>query len=170
MNAVASAGFKQKARHEMEDFLMIAVYLAFFFCAIVAYTMLVLRNYDAGSVSFAFALINALIIAKIILIGEMAHLGRKGEARSLYQSVLSKAMLFSLLVVLFHFVEEFVKRLFHGEPAGTALHKTDFHVLLGRTILIFCAFIPLFAFRELRRVLGEEEFYKILKVGHQTED
>jgi len=35
--------------------------------------------------------------------------------------------------------------------------------LIARTIVVFCAFIPLFGFMELRRVLGEEKLYTLLR-------
>jgi len=38
------------------------------------------------------------------------------------------------------------------------LHEMRIDDLLGRSLVVFCTFIPLFAFRELQRVLGEENF------------
>jgi hypothetical protein len=32
---------------------------------------------------------------------------------------------------------------------------------VSRSIVVFCTFVPLFAFRELARVLGEEEFRRL---------
>jgi hypothetical protein len=156
-------GFKQKAKHELVDFAWIAFYLAFFFCALVTYTMLLLKNYDVSdsSLNYTFALINALVIGKIILIGEMAHFGRGAETRPLYQSALYKAIVYSLLVLAFHFVEELIRRIIHGKPFGTVWHHIHFQELVARSIVIFCAFLPLFSFRELRRVLGEQELYAL---------
>jgi len=154
-------GFKQKAKHELVDFTMISVYLGIFFCALTTYTMLLLKKYEIDYLNYSFAIINALIIAKIILIGEMAHVGRKAEARPLYQSVVYKAFVFSLLVFAFHFAEEFVKRLIHGKPSGTVIQETHFDDLFGKSLVMFCAFIPLFAFRELRRVMGEEKLHAL---------
>ncbi len=109
--------------------------------------MLLLKKCEINYLNYTFAIINALIIAKIILIGEWARLGRKAEAKALYLAVVYKSFAFGLLVFAFHFVEEFVKRLIHGRPAGTVVHDINFDDLIGRTIVIFCAFIPLFAFR-----------------------
>jgi hypothetical protein len=155
--------FKQKAKHELIDFAAIALYLAVFFCALVTYTMLLLEKYDVTSdaLNYTFAIINALVIAKVILIGELMHLGRPVETRPLYQSVFLKSVIFGLLVFGFHILEEFIKRLIHGEPSGTVWHNIHYEDLVGRSILIFCAFVPLFAFRELRRVLGEEKLHAI---------
>jgi hypothetical protein len=41
---------------------------------------------------------------------------------------------------------------------ATALRDIRIDDLLGRSLVVFCTFIPLFAFRELQRVLGEENF------------
>lgn len=157
----AAPGFKQKAKQELKDFFIISLYLAFFFSALVTYTILLLRQYDVSSLNYTFAIINALVIAKVILIGEMMSLGKHAETRPLYQSVLYKAVVFSLLVLAFHFLEEFIKRLIHGKPFGTVWHEINPNELIGRSILVFCTFLPLFAFIELRRVLGEEKFYAL---------
>jgi hypothetical protein len=158
----SAPGFKQKAEHELKDFLWISFYLAFFFCALETYTLILLRKNDVSYLNYTFALINALVIAKVILIGEMAHLGRKAESKPLYLSVLYKSFLFGVLVFAFHIVEEFVKRIIHHEPFGTALHNVKLDDVLSRSIVIFCAFVPLFAFRELGRVLGEERLHALL--------
>jgi hypothetical protein len=152
---------KQKTVHELKYFAWISLYLAFFFCALSTYATLLLRKYEISYLNYTFAIINALIIAKVILIGEMAHLGRKAEARALYQSVLYKSLVFGLFVFAFHFLEEFVKRLIHGQPAGTVLHDINLDDLIGRAIIMFCAFIPLFAFRELGRVMGEDKLHAL---------
>ncbi len=152
-------GFKEKAKHELKDFLVISLYLAFFFCALSTYSTLLLKKYDVSYLNYAFALINALVIAKVILIGEMMHLGRRFEDKPLYQSVLYKSVVFGFFVFCFHLLEEFVKRLIHHDPAGTVLHNLNFDDLIARTIVIFGAFLPLFAFRELGRVIGEEKLH-----------
>jgi hypothetical protein len=157
----AAPGFKQKAKEEFKELLAISVYLAFFFCAMTTSIILLLRQYGGSSLNYAFAIINALIIAKVILIGRMMRLGGRFEARPLYQTVLVKSVFFSLLVLVFHFLEEFIKRLIHHEPSGTVIHNIKPDELIGRSILVFCTFIPLFAFLELRRTLGGQEFHTI---------
>jgi len=155
----AAPTLKQKAMADLKDFAWISLYLALFFSALTTYTILLLSEYDATSVlNYGFAIINALVVAKVILLGEMAHLGKASESRPLYQAVLYKSIVYCLLVLAFHFVEEFVKRLIHGDPAGTVLHEIRINDLVGRSIIIFCTFLPLFGFRELRRVLGAEKF------------
>jgi hypothetical protein len=58
----------------------------------------------------------------------------------------------------FTFVEELIRLFIHRENMATALREIRIDDLLGRSLVVFCTFIPLFAFRELQRVLGEEKF------------
>ena len=161
--------FKQRAKHELKDYATISGYLAVLFCAVAAYTMLLLRRYDeATTLSYTFAIINALVIGKVILIGEMMNIGKRAETRPLYQSVLLKSVIFGLFVFVFHLLEEFIKRLIHHKPNWTVLHEIEFDQLIARSIIIFCAFIPLFAFRELRRVLGEDKLYEMFNSRPQS--
>jgi hypothetical protein len=149
---------KQKAAHEFQEFAGIFLYLAFFFCAIATYSMVLLDKLHIPYFNYGAALINALVIAKVILIGEYAHLGSKHETKPLLLSAVYKAFLFGLLVFAFHIVEEIIKRLLHGDAIINASHNIHLDDLLSRSLIIFCTFIPLFAFRELQRVLGDDRF------------
>jgi hypothetical protein len=138
--------------------MIIFLYLAFFFCALVTYSMLLLNEYHVRYLNYAFALINALVITKVIMIGEYAHVGKRSESQPLVLSALWKAFIYTLLVFAFHVVEEVIKRLIHGDAVAEASRNIRFDELAGRCIVVFCVFIPFFAFREFRRVMGEDEF------------
>jgi hypothetical protein len=153
----SKADLKQKAVHEFRQFVAISLYLAFFFCAVTTYRMLLLDDFHDAYFNYISGLINALVIAKVILIGEYAHLGKKYEHKPLLLSSAYKALLFGLLVFGFHIVEEAVKRLLHGENMAGALHNMHINDLIGRALVTFCTFVPFFAFREVRRVLGEDK-------------
>jgi Na+-driven multidrug efflux pump len=125
--------------------------------------MLLARHYEGTTtLNFTFALINALVIGKIILIGQMFHLGRRAETLPVYQSALLKSLLFGILIFLFHLVEEFIKRIIHHEPAGAVLERLDVEQLVARSIIVLVALVPLFAFRELSRVLGQSRLRTLL--------
>jgi hypothetical protein len=168
----AAPSFKQKAAREFKEYLWISAYLAFFFCALSTYTTVLLRRFDVNEdyLNYGFAIINALVIGKVILVAQMVHLGRGYEAKPLYQTVLYKSLVFGVVVFAFHFVEEFVKRVIHGKPFGAVWLETRWEDLVARSIIVFCAFIPLFGFMELRRVLGEERLYLLLRTRGGGED
>jgi hypothetical protein len=157
------AGLKQKAAHEFKEIAIIFFYLAFFFCALATYSMLLLGDFHISSpFTYGAALINAFVITKVILIGEAAHFGTKLEAKPLIYSAVYKAFLFCLLVFAFHILEEMIKRLVHGKDIASAFYDIRLDDLLARSVIVFCTFIPLFAFRELRRVLGQDKFRNLL--------
>jgi len=114
---------------------------------------------------YCSALIDVLSIAKVMLVGEYADRGIRLEGEPIIESAVYKAFLFGLLVFVFHVVEEVVKELLHRENLATALREMRLDDLAMRGVVIFCTFIPLFGFRELKRVLGEETFYTLLFRG-----
>lgn len=164
MNATSSAkpSMKQKATHEAKELLYLFLYLSFFFCSLAAYSNLLLRDYIGSYLTYGFALLNALVVAKVILIGDLMHLGKRAEHRSLFVAAITKSVLFGLFVLAFHFLEEVIKALVHGRDIASAFHDIPTDQLLARSVIVFATFIPLFGFRELRQVMGEEEFDALL--------
>jgi len=160
--AAQKSELKQKAMHELREMLELFSYLAFFFVALAAYDMLLLKRYNVEYLTIAFALINAAVITKVIMIGEYAKLGKRYEHKPLLISAMWKAFVFGWLVFAFHVLEEIIKRLIHGADMAKATGDIRYEQFAARAIVVFCVFVPLFAFREFRRVLGEETFYTVL--------
>jgi hypothetical protein len=156
------AGLKRKVIHEFVELAEISLYLAFIFCAVATYKMLLLDEFRFAYFNYGTALINALVVAKVILIGEAAHLGKKQEAQPLFLSAIYKAFLFGVLTFGFHVVEEAIKQLVHGGRIAAAFQSVRIDDVLARCVVIFGTFLPLFGFLELRRVIGDEEFHKLL--------
>jgi hypothetical protein len=153
---------KQRAIHEFKDLMRVASYLAFFFCAITTYTNVLLHNFRDWHLNYGFAIINALVITKVIWIGEVAHLGKGQESRPLVILAIYKAFLFTLLVLAFHILEELIKHLLHHEPLAHTVQADQLHIMFARGLIVFAVFIPLFVARELGRVMGEDKFYGLL--------
>jgi hypothetical protein len=148
---------KQKAVHEAKEITYVFLYLAAFFCALATYSMLLLEKFEISYFTYGAALLNALIITKIILIGEAVHFGKKHEAKPLFYSCAYKACVYGVLVFAFHIVEEVIKRLIHGKAIVGAFREVRIDDLLARSVIIFLTFIPFFAFRELERVMGPDK-------------
>lgn len=155
-------GLKQKAIREFKEALLLTGYLAFFFCALATYSMLLLGRLGISYFAYGTALINALVIAKVILIGEALRAGKKYEGHGLLYSALWKSFVFGCLVFGFRILEEMIKELVHGQHALRAFHELRLDEMMIRTVIIICTFIPLFVFRELRRVMGEDNFWDLV--------
>ena len=109
------ADLKQKAIHEFREYLTVLLFLAPLFGAFSTYRMLLQGWFREGSFEYGTALINALILSKIILIGEYLRVGKRQENRPLIYSTVYKSFVFTLLVAVFHVLEDAIKGLLHGE-------------------------------------------------------
>ena len=154
-------GIKQKLAHELREMTWIFLYLAAFLCALATYSTLLMREFHLSYFAYGTALLNALILAKIILLGEYFKLGRKHEGKPLMFAAIFKAFQFAVLMAVFHVIEEVIKHLVHGLGARGALRELTaggLTEILGRNLVFFCALVPFFTGRELRRIMGEEKF------------
>jgi len=73
---------KQKLSREMVEWLWILLYLAFFFCVFASYKLVILNQLHAAYFACGTAVFNALVLSKVILIGEYFGVARKHENRS----------------------------------------------------------------------------------------
>jgi hypothetical protein len=154
------AGLKQKVIHELREFLAVFLFLAPLFCAFSAYRMLLLDQFKEESFEYGGAFLNALVLSKIILIGEYLRLGKRHENRPLIYSTVYKSFAFTLLVAVFHVLENAIKGFLHGEGmvgAFAALRGRGTGELLARGLVMFCAFLPFFALRETGPGIGRTQ-------------
>jgi VIT1/CCC1 family predicted Fe2+/Mn2+ transporter len=111
------------------------------------------------------ALVNALALAKIVLIGQKMHLGEAKKDAPVALPALVKSLLFGVLLIAFHVAEETAVGVFHGKTVAEAiptLGDGSLQAILMMAIIAVVALIPFFAFVELERVLGSEELRAIL--------
>jgi len=153
----AEASFKEKAIEEFKVFWIITLYLALFLGAFTVYRRLILKEFGVVYLHYGFALIEALIIAKVILIGRAFRLGKRFERGPLIWSTIYKSALFGVLVMLFGILEHVIEGLLHKKDLTEILNgfvDIGMYEILARMIMLILSFIPFFAFWEIGRVLG----------------
>lgn len=153
---------KARAAYEVRELTIVVLYLTFFFCTLVTYSMVLQKTYDSAMANYGEALIKALVIGKIILIGEALKVGKRFESQSLLLFSAVKALVYTLIVFAFHIVELLVVSLFQSTGLESAFHSVRFDDLLARSFVVFSTFIAFFAFRELGRGLGEDKFKSLV--------
>jgi hypothetical protein len=152
------SGVKGKVVHEVKELLVIFLYLALFFCAFTTYRSLVMKEMGISYFHYGFALIKALVLAKVILLGRCVPFARVFDDRPLIIPTLYKVILFGLFVLAFEVLEHVIGAFLHGEDLQDAFQEmmsVGWDELLARTLVMLVAFAPLFAFTETARVLGE---------------
>jgi len=83
---------KQKVAHEFKEVVILTAYLAFFFCALAAHSMFLLGKFHVSYFAFGAALINAAVIAKVILIGEALRAATRYEGRLCFIQLYGKRL------------------------------------------------------------------------------
>jgi hypothetical protein len=153
------AGWKERIFHEMVEYWINVVYLTLVFAAFTQYRRFLLAAHDITYTNYWVAVIEALILAKVIMIGDAVRLGRGLEKKPLIFPTLYKTVVFTLFVAVFTVLEHAIKGLWTG--TGFMGGITDFigkgHELLANSLVVFVAFIPFFGVKELGRVLGHEK-------------
>src|SRR5215469_16461523 len=88
---------KQRAATELKRILAVAFYLWAVLSLLEIHRFVVLREVSRASVSgysIGFAAINALILSKVIIIGDALHLGEQLSEKRLITSALFKSAVF----------------------------------------------------------------------------
>jgi hypothetical protein len=137
-----------------------SVYLWLAFGSFVLFERIIRGQMSLGFESQGFALINALVLAKVMLIAEDLDLGRRMRGQPLAVVALGEAVLFVLVFIAFHVLERLVVGLLHGStlaPSVPAFAGREFAGLATVAVLLFVVLIPFFAFRDTGRALGPGE-------------
>jgi hypothetical protein len=149
---------------EFKLYLLIVLYLWIFLGSFTIYRRLVVAETGAAYLNYGIALIEALVIGKVILIGKMFSVSRRFEDKPLIVPVIYKSALFGVLVLLFGLMEHIVKGWFHSEGllgGLRAIGELGVYELGARVLMLIVAFVPFFAFWELGRILGKQRLYAL---------
>lgn len=173
----SSSSLKEKAKEEFKKFWAIAIFLALMFSAFYTYRRLTLSESGVTYLHYGIGIIEALILAKVILVGQALRLGRRFEDEPLIVSVLVKTLFFAIFVAVFSVIEHVIEGLVHHETWDVIAHHlftAGRDEIFAKTLMMMITFIPFFAFWETDRVLGQGKLFalffhkRIAEVGHLT--
>ncbi len=148
----------QKIAEEMREYYLNVVYLSLFFGMFTTYRRILMAQHGIDYGNYGVSIIQALVLAKIIMIGGMFHLGRGLEDKPLIYPTMAKSLAFTLWVVVFKFFEHAISALWHGRTLAdgyTSFLAIEKFEWLSGGLVVFLAFIPFFGVKELGRVLGK---------------
>jgi predicted ABC-type sugar transport system permease subunit len=164
----SKAKLKERAASELKRYAVIVLYLWVLFGLFELHKYAVLREVNLASLSgwkLGFALVNALILGKVILIGEAFHVGEQLSEKRLIYSVLFKSASFAALVVCFDIVEDTIVGLIHGKSVAASIPPLGGGGLEGKMLYGFMAFvvlIPFFLYTEIQEAIGKEKLHALI--------
>jgi hypothetical protein len=157
---------KEKIVAEGKQFFWIFVYLWVVLGLFSIHKSIVLHErtliYHQG-----FALINALILAKIMLIAEMFHIGNNLKNKPLIYPVMFKSAVFSVILMACSILEETLTELWRGKAISIAIGGGSLKGVLVIGIIVFVVLMPFFALKELGRSVGDGKLYELF-FGRRT--
>ena len=143
----------------MTTYWVYVIYLTLVFAAFTHYRRLILADVGIIYTEYWIALIKAMIFAKVMMVGDALKLGHSFSQQPLIVPTLVKTVFFTLLVSVFTLIEHGLRGGWNGTgflQGMVGLLDKGSSEIVANTMVVFVAFIPFFAFRELGRALGAE--------------
>ncbi len=156
---------RDAALAEGRQFLVLFLYLWVLFSLFVLNERIILRQHGLDFVAHGFALFNAFVLAKVMLVGEHMNLSRWLNRRPLIYPILHDSFAFAVIFIVFHIVEQWIVIIVKGEAVATSIPNVGgggIGGILCVAAIIFFALIPFFAFRNFNRALGPERMREML--------
>lgn len=151
---------KQRALEEVKAYWLTTVYLWLFLGCFTVYRRLVLAETGVPYLHYGIALVEAMVIAKVVLIGRVFGFTRRFDDAPLVVPVAYKSVVFALLVMLFGVVERLIAGWIEGQGPLAGLHEVaavGAHEIGARALMLTVAFVPFFAFSEISRLMGKRK-------------
>jgi hypothetical protein len=158
------ASLKTRAIGEAKKFAIMTLYLWIFFAVLSLHKTIILEQNKIDVTEQSLAIVNALVLAKIMLIADDLKLGRRFKDHSLSFSVLWNSFAFAVVLIIFHILEHAAIALVKGRPLASSL--ADFGAgnlrgVLSMGAIAFVALIPFFGFQEIARVVGSDALWQL---------
>jgi hypothetical protein len=158
------ARIEKRIAKETREYAVVAGYFVFFFLSLTTYQKLVLAEYDIGYYEYGWALVQAMILGKVVLLGQFLRLGSRFENRPLVVTALWKSLVFALLTAVLISLEHLGMALLHHRSVAAVFQLSSGHgfEMLARFQIVLVAFVPFFAVRELARMSGTDDLVEVL--------
>lgn len=156
---------KQRAVSEFKQFLVMFAYLWAVFGLFVLNEAVILRKADINFVAQGFALINAAILAKVMLVAEALKFGRRFDHLPLVFPIAYKSAVFAVLFIVFHGLEEIVVAMVSGKPVAGSIPAIGGGTWAGVAFvwaIMAVSLLPFFALREIGKVVGEGRLWALM--------
>ena len=158
-------GIKERAVEEFRRFLILFLYLWVLFGLFVLNEAVIYRQRGFNFAFQGFAILNALVLAKVMLVIEDVELARWLKGRPVAWTILFEATVCTVLFLCFHVLERLVVGGFYDAGIEASLPSIGGGGFLGLMIvslIIFISLLPFFAFKNVVRAIGTDRMKEIL--------
>jgi hypothetical protein len=149
---------QQRARHELFEFLYLFVYLYLTIGALYILKAAVLHDQGIEFAPWGIAIIKAAVLAKFILLGNIADFSKRFSSRPLIWPTIYKALSLLVVLVILTIVEEVAVGLFHHRSAAESIAQLTGERLaesVASILILLLVLVPYCAWVVLSEALGE---------------
>ncbi len=168
-----AAALKEIALRQARSFLFLFLYLWVLLGLFVLNQALVERAHGNAVTFQGFAFLNALVLAKVMLVIEELEVARWLRGRPLILVILYEAVICTLFFLVFHVIERSVIAKFSGHAITAGAVEVGGGGLVGAlivSIILFVSLLPFFAFKNVTRAIGADRMRQILFRRHTPAD
>ena len=156
--------WKESLTHEVKLLLFYTSFLTFFFFVFTVFRLLTDVNAQEATYRFGYNIVEALVLSKLILLGQHFHLAEKYNDKPLIVPTLYKTFIFSLFVLAMSIVEEYFIGMIRGKTLSFVtreLFQSGYKPLFGKILLMSFVLFFFFSILETARVLGGSRLYDL---------
>ncbi len=157
-------GIQAKLVAEAKTMLFLFVYLTLLLSAFTTYRRLILAKYEIAYFQYGYSAIEALVLAKVIVVGRYLRLGERFDRYPLIVPTLYKTLWFSLLVLALSVLEHLIIGWWYGKNSTLVFQEVlaqTIWAILANVLVLFIALVPLFAVWETGRLLGKGKLFEL---------
>jgi hypothetical protein len=165
MNSDRLRSLSEKGVEEFRRFAFMFLYLWVVFGLFVLNQVVILGQGHSHLLVQGFAVINAAVLGKVMLVAEDLKLGGRLEHLPLIYPVIYKSGAFAAVFIAFHVLEKTVFGLLAGGAAGDSMPAIGGGTAFGMAsvwAIMAISLLPFFALREISRVLGKGVLWTIM--------
>jgi hypothetical protein len=156
---------KERAIEEVKKFAGIVLYLWAVFIVFLLHEWVVLSEHHIGFKFYGLAMINAVLLGKIMLVAENFRFAEQLTRKPLVYPIVYKSVAFTTLLFVAYILEEMLFGVLGGNGPAASFPAIGGGTVLGFVLLwfIFClVLIPFFAFEEIKRAVGPDMLRALL--------
>lgn len=148
---------KQRFKEEMIKYALISVYLYVCFSVLILYKAAILKGQGIDWLPYGVAVIQALVLGKVILIGDVLSIGNLEQKNPLLHRIAWKTLAMVTFLFVFKVTEELVVGLYHGESMSEIWAALTAHSgieIIAPIAMMSLVLVPLITATETSRMLG----------------
>ena len=157
--------FKEKALNEIKSIGLLAAYFAAWFSLLMLLKKLMLEDYQIQFRGISFALISALVVAKVVALMEHVPLGQWVQRRPVAVDVVLRTLLYTFGVFVVMLLEKAFEARHEaggfGKALTTVFHHRDMPRVWAGTICIGGSVLGLMLLCAIQRRFGAPEMKRL---------